>query len=208
MALILTDSQVELREVVLKDKPASMLASSPKGTVPVLVLPDGEVIEESLEIIDWAISQNSTVLSATESAKLATPEPAQLALIKRNDDEFKAALDHYKYFDRFPEHPQSYYRQQGEMFLTVLEQMLSNNSDSPAKGSFLYGDNASYADIAIFPFIRQSSHVDKKWFEQAEYPRLKAWLTNFLSSEDFLMTMTKFPPWQPGDAITQFPAVD
>lgn len=221
MALSLTRCRVELREVVLKDKPASMLALSPKGTVPILVLANGEVIDESLDIIDWAIAQNNKVISP--------PSGAQQLLIARNDLEFKAALDRYKYFDRYPEHSQQHYRQQSEKFLGALERQLSRQrlvtatrdssddavlfdeerqSEQPACAVdiFLYGDRLGYADIAIFPFVRQFSHVDKTWFEQADYPNLRHWLNYFLEHDDFLTVMTKFSPWQPQQPAVVFPA--
>ncbi|NRA69752.1 MAG: glutathione S-transferase [Gammaproteobacteria bacterium] len=185
MALILSGCQVELREVVLKHKPASLLAYSAKGTVPVLVLPDGQVIEQSVEIIDWALANS-------KSARLSPATPSQLALIEYNDHQFKTALDHYKYFDRFPEQSQSAYRAQGEVFLSQLEQILSQQP-------FLAGDQADYLDIAIFPFIRQFSHVDKAWFEQANYPKLQQWLNGFLTSDDFSLAMKKFPAWSEDD---------
>jgi len=189
MGLLLTHRQVELREVVLKDKPQSLLSYSPKGTVPVLILPTGQVIEQSLEIIDWAIT--------TSNGLLKPPTPEQARLIAANDTEFKTALDHYKYFDRFPAQSQQDYREQGQRFLSQLEQRLNQQP-------YLFGEQISYPDIAIFPFIRQFAHVDLVWFEQADYPLLKSWLTSFLTSENFMTCMTKYKQWQTDSPVTNF----
>ncbi|NRA53829.1 MAG: glutathione S-transferase [Gammaproteobacteria bacterium] len=191
MGLLLMQRQVELREVVLKDKPESLLSYSPKGTVPVLVLPNGQVIEQSLEIIDWAVATNDTPLKP--------PSSIEAQLIATNDNEFKSALDRYKYYDRFPEHNQQYYRDQGLVFLSQLEQQLSGQL-------YLYGDEISYSDIAIFPFVRQFAHVDLAWFEQVDYPQLKRWLSSLLTSQHFMTTMTKFKQWQPDSPVVSFGA--
>ena len=191
MGRLLMQRQVELREVVLKDKPESLLSYSPKGTVPVLVLPNGQVIEQSLEIIDWAVATNDTPLKP--------PSSIEAQLIATNDNEFKSALDRYKYYDRFPEHNQQYYRDQGLVFLSQLEQQLSGQL-------YLYGDEISYSDIAIFPFVRQFAHVDLAWFEQVDYPQLKRWLSSLLTSQHFMTTMTKFKQWQPDSPVVSFGA--
>ena len=191
MALTLSQTNVEIRELILKNKPAEMLLVSPKGTVPVLIANNGQVIEESLEVMDYAVTHgvNST---------LKAPTSEELTLIAENDNVFKANLDKYKYFDRFPEHTQQDYRAHGEVFLQQLEQRLTAQD-------FLFGDNQSYGDIAIFPFVRQFAHVDKVWFDRADYPHLKRWLDNFLQSSVFLDVMKKIPCWQTGDAPTYFP---
>jgi glutathione S-transferase len=157
--------------------------------VPVLILPDGQIIEQSLEIIDWAIS--------TSHGPLKPPSPAQAKLIATNDNEFKSALDRYKYHDRFPQAAQQDYRAQGQEFLSTLELLLNQQS-------YLYSDNLSYADIAIFPFIRQFAHVDRSWFERADYPQLKRWLANLLSSENFTTAMFKFKQWHPDNPVITF----
>lgn len=191
MALVLNDVSVEIRELILKNKPAEMLTASPKGTVPVLIDTSGQVIEESLEVMDYAVAHGS-------NTTLTVPSSDELALIDTNDNVFKKALDKYKYFDRFPEQTQADYRQQGEEFLQQLEQRL-------AKSTYLFGDNMCYGDIAIFPFVRQFAHVDKAWFDSAHYPHLKPWLEGFLSSASFANVMKKIPCWQTGDAPTYFP---
>lgn len=186
---------VELREVVLRDKPAEMLKVSPKGTVPVLVLPDGQVIDESLDIINWALGHNDP----DNWLLTSTPDKAALArqLIDKNDQRFKSSLDQYKYFDRFPERSQTDYRSDCEKSLTVLESIL-------AQQKYLIGDHCSVADIAIFPFIRQFAHVDREWFFTADYPNLQAWLTGFIDLPLFEGIMHKYPRWDEGDNPTIF----
>ena len=186
MALFYAGVAIEIREISLKQKPASMLQVSPKGTVPVLVLTDGTVLEQSLDIINWALlqsDQDDWAMQADMSAKKLTD-----ALIASNDGEFKKALDQYKYAIRFPENPPEIYRAQGELFLTRLENLLKQTT-------YLCRDQLSKADIAIFPFVRQFSMVDEAWFENAQYPKLKAWLNGLLDSELFLGVMQKYPTW-------------
>jgi glutathione S-transferase len=188
-ALYTSGVTVELREVALRDKPTSMLAASPKGSVPVLVLPDGCVIDESREIMQWALHQHDPDgwLGKNDSyVDLATP------LIIENDTAFKNHLDRYKYADRYPEHPQIYYRSEAEIFLQQLENRLRATH-------FLLGDAMSIADVAIFPFIRQFAEVDKDWFAQAPYSSLQRWLEIFLGSERFDAVMKKYSVWHPGD---------
>ena len=190
LALYYAGLQVELREILLKDKPESMLLASPKGTVPVLVLPNGQVIEESLDVVFWALGQQdpNNLLAPTERD-----------LIDRNDHEFKGWLDRYKYHVGYPEQPPEYYRQQAEVFLATLEAALSNHD-------YLAGDEVSVLDICIWPFIRQFAFVDPKWFWQADYPSLQEWLQGYLDSDAFTTIMPKFKAWQVGDEITLFPA--
>ncbi len=176
---------VELREVELRDKPEAMLVVSPKGTVPVLQLQNGTVIDESLDIMFWALHQNDSE-HWLNSSWLQNAEQ----LIRWNDGEFKYYLDRYKYADRYPEHTVHYYRQQGELFLTDLEVRLKQNQ-------FLCGDHFSLADAAILPFIRQFAAVDSDWFEISPYHAVKQWLNRFLTSKLFDMVMTKHLQWKP-----------
>ncbi len=189
----LTQQSVELREVVLKDKPQAMIEVSAKATVPVLVLGNGQVIDESLDIMLWALNLN------TSHSWLSNIDE-QLALINQCDNQFKSWLDKYKYSDRHPAHSQSYYRQQAEEFLALLEQRLSTQEH-------LFGSDSCLADAAIFPFIRQFAHVDKEWFEQAPYPQLQAWLNSWIDSDIFKGIMKKYIPWEPSQAVVLFPAV-
>lgn len=186
---------VELREVVLRDKPASMLDYSPKGEVPVLVLPDGTVLEESLDIIHWALSKNDPEHWLPDNETL---QQQAMALIEENDSRFKHNLDRYKYPERYPEEQGPDYRAEGEVFLQKLEKYLSEHR-------YLLCEYISIADIAIMPFIRQFAHTDKDWFDQAPYPHLQQWLADFLDSKLFLSVMKKYPAWQPDDAQNYFP---
>jgi len=193
LGLLFAELQVELREIVLRNKPAQMLAISPKGTVPVLQLVDGRVIEESREIMMWALEQQ-------DPQRLLDAKVVQQAnaLIEQNDNEFKHWLDRYKYAGRHPEMTQAEYRLRGEEFLQVLEHLLT-------KSSFLLGDNASIADIGIMPFIRQFAHVDRAVFYSLPYPKLRLWLEHWLEHPFFVQAMTKFQPWQEGDDRVVFP---
>jgi glutathione S-transferase len=178
MALRYAGVAVDIREISLKAKPAHMLLVSPKGTVPVLVLPDGQVIDESLEIMIWALQQQDDD-GWLEADNLQTQQ-----LIAENDGRFKQNLDQYKYAIRFPEHTAEYYRTQGEEFLAKLERRLYQTG-------FLIGDTISLADIAIFPFIRQFAAVDNAWFESTDYSKLKLWLKHMIESELFRRVMEK-----------------
>lgn len=182
MALRYCGIEIEIREITLKAKPAHMLAVSPKGTVPVLVLPDGSVIDESLDIMRWALTQR-------DSEHWLQDEAASLRLIAENDGEFKQALDRYKYAVRFPEQPAEAYRQEGERFLTKLEGRLQLHD-------YLLGISPRLADIAIFPFVRQFAGVDPNWFESAPYPALRRWLQRWIASPLFDAIMQKHPTWE------------
>jgi glutathione S-transferase len=194
LGILFAGLQVELREIVLRNKPAQMLAMSPKGTVPVLQLCDGVVIEESREIMMWALEQQDPQgLLDTQVLQQAN------ALIDQNDNEFKHWLDRYKYADRHLEMTQTEYRQRGEDFLHVLEELLANNH-------FLLGDKASVADIGIMPFVRQFAHVDRDIFDSLPYPNLQQWLQHWLEHPFFVQAMIKFQPWQEGRDLVIFPS--
>ena len=175
MALRYSGVPLSIVEVSLKAKPAEMLAASPKATVPVLVCADGSVIEQSLDIMHWALARHDPDNWL---------QPGCAALIEENDTRFKGLLDRYKYAIRYPEHPMEYYRAQGAEFLQRLEDVL-------ARSAYLAGPALSLADVALAPFVRQFAHVDRDWFEQAPYPRLNAWLEQFLASELFSSVMRK-----------------
>lgn len=178
MALKYAGIAVEIREIALRDKPAHLLQISPKGTVPVLLTTQGVVLEQSLDIMHWALQQSDP------GGWLSADEAQTQQLITENDTSFKQALDRYKYAIRFPEQPMEAYRSQGEVFLAKLEHKLT-------QAEFLIGARLTLADIAIFPFIRQFSAVDSAWFESADYPKLKAWLNLMLSSALFNSIMDK-----------------
>ncbi|PSU48172.1 glutathione S-transferase [Photobacterium frigidiphilum] len=186
MGLLLAKRSVMLREILLKNKPADMLAASEKGTVPVLILNDGSVIDESLDIMQWALQQNDPAnLLCIDNPSIQSDIDA---LIATCDGEFKGWLDKYKYADRHPDFPEEYYRQQGMHFLNVLEERLSTSN-------YLMGTAPTLADYAIFPFIRQFAHVDRQWFEQSSYPKIQDWLAKHLKSDVFSKVMAKYPLW-------------
>ena len=184
MALNYAGVTVELREVLLRDKPQAMLQASAKGTVPVMILPDGSVIDESIDVMHWAMAQGDPDNWWRDDLRSGTDR-----LVEENDLVFKKHLDHYKYADRYPDHPQAYYRDEAGRFLSQLEQRLCLHR-------YLMADQLTFSDVAIFPFIRQFAFVDKTWFDQAPYPKLQAWLQVFLDSDLFLSVMTKFPRWR------------
>lgn len=186
----------ELREVVLKDKPAQLISLSAKATVPVLHTIDGEVIDESIDIAYWALQQNDPQ-QWLQSFSMQQQDQLR-ELIELNDGEFKYFLDRYKYADRYPEHDEQYYREQGEKTLTKLETLLARNG-------CLLTTQWTLADIALLPFIRQFAFVDKAWFDSAPYPHVRRWLNDFLDSALFKQIMPKFTQWHEGDAPVRFP---
>ncbi|WP_458379480.1 glutathione S-transferase [Pseudomonas chlororaphis] len=183
LALRYSGVPLEIVEVSLKAKPAAMLALSPKGTVPVLSV-DGRVIDESLDIMRWALAQHDP-----QDWLLKDDGPAQQrieALIAENDQVFKLHLNRYKYAERYPEQPMEYYRSQGEVFLRQLDELLSQHD-------YLLAEHPSLADMALAPFVRQFAHVDREWFAQTPYRNLQRWLHRFLESELFTQVMAKPP---------------
>ncbi len=184
LAIAYAGVAVELREVELRNKPQAMLLVSPKATVPVLQLKNGRVLDESLDIMLWALQQNDP----EHWLKAAGLDHAK-ALIRGNDEPFKYYLDRYKYADRYPAYSELYYRQQGELFLADLESLLTQRT-------YLSGDQFSLADAAILPFIRQFCAVEPAWFKDSPYPALRQWLNDFLASSLFKQVMTKYPYWQ------------
>jgi len=190
LAIKVSQIKVELREVLLKDKPDEMLAISPKGTVPVLLLPNGQAIEESREIMQWALSQN-------DPKNWLSNLQESYDLIDHNDHQFKPLLDLYKYADRHPENSRDVYREQTESFINLLDQRLRINQ-------YLLSDKISFADMAIFPFVRQFAFVDKNWFDQTPYLKLRTWLEEMLTSEIFNSVMDKYSRWKPESSLTIF----
>lgn len=195
LALVSSEMTVELREIVLRDKPASMLEASPKGTVPVLILSGGKIVDESLDVM-------LHVLGQFDPTELLVPEKGTLddamALIAENDGSFKTELDHYKYSSRHEGVDRETSRQNASVFLMKLDRLLSEN------GSFLMGSKRSIADLAIFPFVRQFANVDFDWFETQKWTKLISALDDFINSHLFLSVMNKYPAWKEGDAITTF----
>ena len=192
MALRVAEITVALREVDLSNKPDAMLSSSPKGSVPILVLPDDTVIDESLDIMKWALGKNDPL------AWLKTESPGVEELIAANDDDFKHHLDRYKYPQWHAGASKEAHRAQAEKFLLTLEERLTQHA-------FLDSDRASILDAAIGPFVRQFAAVDEAWFKTSPYPALQVWLTRFLESERFLEVMGKQPVWKHDDSPVFFP---
>jgi glutathione S-transferase len=190
LAILSSGQQVNLQEILLKDKPASFLAASPKGTVPVLQMGD-EVIEESRDVMMWALEQNDP------EGWLDMPD-AGYALIDTCDGPFKTALDHTKYAVRFPDRDEAYERTKAMVFLNDLNNRLSG-------AAFLMGDKRTLADMAILPFVRQFANTDRAWFDAQNLQPLTAWLDAFLISDRFRAIMAKYPPWQDGQDKVIFP---
>ncbi|OOG39769.1 glutathione S-transferase [Polaromonas sp. A23] len=196
LALAISKQPHELREVVLRNKPADMLAASPKGTVPVLVLPGGEVIEESLDIMRWALARNDP------AQWLSPPQASQQemdALIDANDGDFKRYLDRYKYPNRYPQESEGDVAGFALKHRSEAAQWLAQLNDRLASG-WLLGAQASLADMAILPFIRQFARTDADWFAAQPWPRLQSWLAVFEGSELHAGVMAKHPPWEPAGA--------
>jgi glutathione S-transferase len=191
MALLTAAQQVELREVSLKAKPAEMIVASPKATVPVLVLPNGEVINESLDIMRWALARN-------DPDHWLAPAAAMDPLIATNDGPFKLHLDRAKYPSRYPdEDAQLHWASAAEMIQT-LEARLKEST-------WLMGPRQSLADIALFPFIRQFAAIDPAAFAALPLPHLQKWLAEIASSPRFAAVMIKRPNWEPSQAPFPWP---
>jgi glutathione S-transferase len=181
MALRYSGVAVDIVEVSLKAKPAEMLALSSKGTVPVLNV-DGQVIDESLAIMRWALARHDPqdwLLKDDPQGQQAIAD-----LIVENDQVFKVHLNRYKYAERYPEQPMTFYRAEGEVFLRRLDELLEGRD-------YLLAQHPSLADVALMPFVRQFAHVDQEWLAQTPYLRLQAWLQRFLDSELFTSIMKK-----------------
>jgi glutathione S-transferase len=190
LALAVSGIRYELREVKLRAKPPSMFAVSPKGTVPVLVRPDGQVIDESLDIMRWALGSNDPEGWLTRD---------DAALIEENDGPFKHDLDGYKYPDRRTDDAMSC-RDRGLAFLRKLDDRLAIG------GGQLGGYARGLADAAIMPFVRQFAGVDPEWFSEQSLPHLQTWLRGHLQSTLFEAIMMRVAPWSPGDPPVFLPA--
>jgi glutathione S-transferase len=188
LALAVSGMRCELREVRLSAKPQAMLAVSPKGTVPVLVMPDGEVIDESIDIMRRALANRDP------EAWLERDDPA---LIAENDGPFKHDLDRYKYPERHGADAAEH-REKGLAFLRRLDARLAGEGQ-------LCGAERGLADAAIMPFVRQFAAVDREWFEALPLPHLRAWLDGHLASDLFTAVMVRVQPWSPGDPPVAFP---
>ena len=186
MFLSYMEVSVELREVLLNERPQSLYKISSKGTVPVLLLKDGKVLDESLDIMRWAIKQGEQKLYEDKLNE-------QNQLIKYNDTKFKYWLDKYKYHVRYLEHSREYYQRKCSKTLAEYDMRLRENA-------YLMGDRIRLADIAIFPFIRQCANVDQNWFNN-KYPNLNQWLEIWKQSRLFKSVMMKYNQWRLGDEL-------
>ena len=186
MVLSYMEVSVDLREVLLNERPQSLYKISSKGTVPVLLLNDGKVFDESLDIMLWAIEQGEQKLYEDKLNE-------QNQLIKYNDTKFKYWLDKYKYHVRYLEHSRDYYQRKCSKTLAEYDMMLRGNA-------YLMGDRIRLADIAIFPFIRQCANVDQNWFNN-KYPNLNQWLEIWKESRLFKSVMMKYNQWILGDKL-------
>ena len=197
LALLASRQRCELREVVLRDKPAELTAASPKATVPVLVLDDGSVIAQSLEIMLWALRRDDPQhWLSPGNGTLAE----MLVLIEACDTGFKRDLDPYKYPGRYEaDADAASARDSGARFLLQLEARFAN-------GAFLFGDSTALADAAIAPFVRQFAGVDAAWFAVQTWPHLREWLAAWEASDAFAAVMHRYPAWKSGDVGVTFPA--
>lgn len=191
MALASADIQCELREVLLRDKPAAMLDASAKGTVPVLVLSE-RVIDESLDVMRWALDQRDPQRWHEGSAEETR------TLVSNNDGPFKHHLDRYKYAPRYDDVDAGVERDLAASFIAKLEARL-------AHGAYLFGDAPRLADVAIFPFVRQFAGVDTTYWHRAPFANVRRWLDRWCESPLFTRCMHKSPAWRPGDEPVLFP---
>ncbi|NNE24227.1 MAG: glutathione S-transferase [Rhizobiales bacterium] len=196
MAIAASNTICEIREVSLKDKPEGMVTASPKATVPVLVMADDTVIDQSLEIMLWTLGQN-------DPHGWLTPETgdldAMLALIDQTEDPFKIHLDRYKYSVRYEGADPAFHRTEAVKFLEALDSRLEDTIH-------LFGDRPALADYAIFPFIRQFANTDRDWFDALSLPALQAWLETHLASDLFKSIMAKRAFWHSGQVPELFPS--
>ncbi len=192
MAIHISSQKCEIREVLLRDKPPSMLEYSSKGTVPVLVLQSGEVIDESLDVIDWALNLNdpNNWLRSKENEETKK-------LIEINDGEFKHHLDRYKYSKRYDNEDPEFHKKKCLKFIESVNNELSNSK-------YIFDDNISYADIVLLPFMRQFRIADMEWFDSLPYDNLKEWLSSFLNSPLLNSIMKKYDLWKEGDDLIIF----
>ncbi len=181
MSIVRSDYLCEHREVILRDRPEQMMKISPKGTVPVLLLPDDTVIEESLEImqhvLDWKLDEMES------------------SWVNRNDNEFKFHLDRYKYPNRYDNVDAISHRNSAKSYLDDLDNAINK------------GISTALND-ALFPFVRQFANHDREWFDTQSWTSIHDWLAANLSSTEFLICMKKYPQWHVGDAILQFPPTE
>ena len=186
IGLLLSQQPVILRDIIMTNIPQEMVAASPKGEVPVLVLNNSSVIDESLDIMIWALEQNdpNNLLYSNQENSLEE----MLTIIHRSDNSFVEALKKYKAASRYHDDAEISWRQECKIFIHYLEKQLT-------KHNYIFGETPSLVDYAILPFIRQFSRVDKKWYQQAPYPKLRKWLEKHYQNPIFSRAMKKYPQW-------------
>ncbi len=192
MRALIAGLSVQLREVVLREKPAQMVEASAKGTVPVLVLPDGRVIDESIDVMRFALAMSDP------EGWLSPDKDEMRALIADNDGPFKHHLDRYKYASRYEDTDPEEHRVEAEKYLSALDIRLMANKH-------LMGETRSLADIAIFPFVRQFVNAAKDDMQMSRFSGLDRWLKGHVASPLFASVMGKYPQWQSGEPGTSFP---
>ena len=189
LALLEANQKVEIREILLKEKPVEFLQASPSSTVPCLLI-DDKIIDESLDIMTWALNKN-------DPGNFLDMPDLGYDLISENDGPFKLALDKTKYHSRYPDENPKSNREKASSFIHKLENIL--------EGSFLFGEDPKLADIAVLPFIRQFAFVNKIWFDQQPWQKVVAWLNRFLESKRFTDIQQKYVPWKSGTNSVFFP---
>ena len=182
MALSYSKVSYEHREILLRERPKILYELSSKGTVPVLQLMNGTVIDESVDIMKWSLRQNNLKGWYKDDISL------QDKMILMNDNQFKYWLDRYKYHIRYKEFSFEEYQNKIKKYFDYYNQILKNNL-------FLMGEKINLVDIAIMPFVRQGAHVDLNWFVKT-FPALQTWLANLKDYPLFLSTMTKYEVWK------------
>ena len=194
MAIKLCDIKCEIREVRLNNKPDQMIKQSPKGTVPVLVLKN-KVIDESNEIIDWALSKNNVFEGNLDQLNIDITND----LIKLFDSKFKYNLDRYKYSSRYESVDKEKHKIACLEILIYLESLTSHNK-------WILGSEINKLDISILPFIRQFRIADVEWFDsQNKIKNIKNIILNFLDSELFKDVMNKYDVWEENTKPVFFP---
>ena len=189
LALLEANQKVEIREILLKEKPVEFLQASPSSTVPCLLI-DDRIIDESLDIMTWALNKN-------DPGNFLDMPDLGYDLISENDGPFKLALDKTKYHSRYPDENPKSNREKASSFIHKLENIF--------EGSFLFGEDPKLADLAVLPFIRQFALVDKIWFDQQPWQKVVVWLNLFLESKRFTDIQQKYVPWKSGTNSVFFP---
>jgi glutathione S-transferase len=197
LGLFKAKQSVCLRSIILTNKPHKMLLASPKGTVPVLVFDNGKVIDESLDIMLWALKKTdpNNLLQLREGDEGDGENKTlneMLKFIHEFDVEFKKCLEEYKCAKRYKEDNILSLRENCEIYVAKLEQRLNHHQ-------FLFSNNESLADLALLPFLRQFARVERQWYLTSPYPKLRLWINYYLQSSDFTKVMTKYPLWSEGD---------